>query len=555
MHRDTDKTMPADVFKMLGKLFTGLMAAVSAVLVCTALLIAIFKWNNIRRSQVYMSLTLAEIHAEDARLTQFGLTLRDGSLLIDHPFQPPWTSHSLLMPSQSRIQPPLLRALLGSSKVRADLLRSDLDVLEPVMQRAYGGWDSASARGWNWSKWFSDWRNRLAAKGSTEITLDEAFAPVDGLKAFQRDNHTQIPLERFARVGNDGSQTALLKTIPESSCQEVQSSGKTFQIPTNDPAQQVKIVNEWHDGESTLARAAYISMPLSRGTPQAVYCGSRWIYLSKVDTKSSSISPLSRWFSKSDPPRIEKLGDGVVYVRLPTFLAANYEDLSRNNWPHRESGDRILIVDLRNNDGGSAGYGKQVLEGWIDQSRMVPWDQFGKQLIASCLYAPLRWNAQMVFSPKLFPGQKTFLQDLLDQIGRSYQAGCPRTVDVTEPRWTYSAHRFAPKPGNLRIIALVNSKCGSDCELLTAELASLPETIVAGVNTFGVGQFIQPGYSVLPHTGLHYRIALGMSNFYGDNRSYDGYGLDVDVILPDVDTLQPAQLRNLAEVIAQLPVA
>jgi hypothetical protein len=78
---------------------------------------------------------------------------------------------------------------------------------------------------------------------------------------------------------------------------------------------------------------------------------------------------------------------------------------------------------------------------------------------------------------------------------------------------------------------------------------------VADVNTLGVVQFIQPGYSVLPHTGLHYRIALGMSNFYGDNRSYDGYGLDVDVILPDIDTLQPAQLRNFAEIIAQLPVS
>jgi C-terminal processing protease CtpA/Prc len=83
------------------------------------------------------------------------------------------------------------------------------------------------------------------------------------------------------------------------------------------------------------------------------------------------------------------------------------------------------------------------------------------------------------------------------------------------------------------------------------EESSSPETIVVGTNTFGVGQFIQPGYSVLPHTGLTYRIALGRSDFYGDNRSFDGYGLDVDVILPQVDTLQPEQLRALTETLAK----
>jgi C-terminal processing protease CtpA/Prc len=83
-------------------------------------------------------------------------------------------------------------------------------------------------------------------------------------------------------------------------------------------------------------------------------------------------------------------------------------------------------------------------------------------------------------------------------------------------------------------------------------LASLPETLVAGTNTYGVMQNIQPGYSVLPHTGLRYRIALGRSDYFGDGRSVDGYGLDVDVVLPEVDSLRPMQLRELAEQVAGL---
>ena len=91
----------------------------------------------------------------------------------------------------------------------------------------------------------------------------------------------------------------------------------------------------------------------------------------------------------------------------------------------------------------------------------------------------------------------------------------------------------------MRIIALVNSRCGSDCELLTEMPVSLPGTIVVGANTYGLYQLIQPGYSVLPHTGLRYRIEHGRSDPYGDNRSVDGYGLDVDVVLPQVDSLKP----------------
>jgi hypothetical protein len=73
-----------------------------------------------------------------------------------------------------------------------------------------------------------------------------------------------------------------------------------------------------------------------------------------------------------------------------------------------------------------------------------------------------------------------------------------------------------------------------------------------GVNTYGVCQMIQPGYSVLPQTGLRYRIALGRSDPYGDNRSVDGYGLDVDVVLPEVDRLQSKSMRKLAAIVAGL---
>jgi C-terminal processing protease CtpA/Prc len=233
-----------------------------------------------------------------------------------------------------------------------------------------------------------------------------------------------------------------------------------------------------------------------------------------------------------------------VYARLPKFDSAHYDGVSRKGWVNREASDRVLIVDLRNNGGGEIDYGLDVLKGWIDQSRMIHFDSIGSQINSSCLYAALKWSYTNA-------GGKAQMQKLLNRMAQPYPSGCPRGVDTTPSRWTYLQHHFDPKPGDMRIIALVDSGCGSDCELMTEELASLPETLVVGANTYGVCQMIQPGYSVLPRTGLHYRIALGRSDPYGDNRSVDGYGLDVDVMLPDVDRLGRESMRELAAIVAR----
>ncbi|MGA2217648.1 MAG: S41 family peptidase, partial [Terracidiphilus sp.] len=495
----------------------------------------------------------SEIASEDALMKQFGLKVRDGSFLKGRPFQAPWTSHSLLVPWIWNHQP-LVANFLGLHRVRADQLLADLDVLQPVMERAYGGWDSAAARGWDWNRWFADWRARLAAKGKSKLSFDDAFAPMDALFGFQRDNHTQIPLNRGKT--SDGSQTALLANEPAAACVEIRAGGRTFPIDPRDAGQRARTAKLWKIGAKSFGPANYLSMPTSYGTPLEVRCGNAWITLQPVGVPTPSAWSLlvNRLWNRPrpDPVRIERLGDGVVYARLPSFYWKNYDSASRQGWAQRQPADRVLIVDLRDNEGGDGTYGTAALEGWIDENRLKGFQDFGSQLGNSCLLPALTWNRAVLDSPTIRPSQLKFLQLQLDRMAQPYPDGCPRSVNVIPPQWTYPQRRFDPKPGDLRIVALVNSGCGSDCEFITMQLASLPETIVVGVNTFGVGQFIQPGYSVLPHTGLGYRIAQGRSNHYGDDRSYDGYGLDVDVVLPDVDILKPEQLTELAEVVNKL---
>jgi hypothetical protein len=545
----------ADPFQKERSRFRPRLLVAGLVLLLTFVLamFAVAEWVAHRPSPVRAVVSSAEVRAESERLARSGLVVRNGSLLQEYPFSPPWTAHSLLVPPDwlnvSRI-----RIVFGSHRVRADWLLSDLDVLEPVMQRAYGGWDSAALRGWNWNLWFDNWRKELQAKGSEAIPWNEAFAPVDALIAFQRDNHTQIPLMRQSTA--DSSQTALLASVPSGQCTQIRAGGRIFPITRTDAAQRVHTALLWTARQASIEKTNYLAMPQSYGIPQAVFCGAAWIPLQTTGSRPhSAISRMLKTLSghsQADRPLIQRLGGGIVYARLPTFNEVNYANLQSDRWPGRQPGDRVLIVDLRNNGGGDAGFGATALRGWIPEDRMVTFSDFGTRLNASCLYAPLKWNASVGFGPTLSPDLRVYLQSILDRMDEQYPAGCPRAIVTTPSRWACSQHRFLPQPGDMRIVVLVNNHCGSDCELLTAQLASLRETILVGINTRGVGQFIQPGYSVLPHTGLPYRIALGQSDLYGDGRSFDGYGLDVDLILPDVNDAQLEELRELAETVSRM---
>ena len=86
---------------------------------------------------------------------------------------------------------------------------------------------------------------------------------------------------------------------------------------------------------------------------------------------------------------------------------------------------------------------------------------------------------------------------------------------------------------------------------MTYWLASIPGTTVAGINSFGVMQFTQPSYMILPNSRVAFRIARGTSDLYGDRRSLDGYGLDVDLILGNKEDSSPASILALAEVLVK----
>jgi hypothetical protein len=49
---------------------------------------------------------------------------------------------------------------------------------------------------------------------------------------------------------------------------------------------------------------------------------------------------------------------------------------------------------------------------------------------------------------------------------------------------------------------------------------------------------------------LPFRIAMGMSDDYGDGRSFDGYGLDVDIVLDTEESQGATAILRLAQTLA-----
>ena len=92
----------------------------------------------------------------------------------------------------------------------------------------------------------------------------------------------------------------------------------------------------WKRGMTTLAEdTTYISMPTSYGTPQALRCGDTWIPLlpiRRVGGIRNLIPNMVFRFLKHDQTRIERLGDGIAYARLPEFDWSNYENVSQEGW-------------------------------------------------------------------------------------------------------------------------------------------------------------------------------------------------------------------------------
>ena len=486
---------------------------------------------------------------EAERLRAFGVVVPDRGHILADPFSPPWMRRSFVVPGPWFQEG--VAALRAKKPVQASSLLRDIDVLELAMRNVYGGWDSAVARGWDWNRWFADWREALRSRGDELLPLDDAFAPVKALIAFQLDNHTNIPLG--LRFGS-GSRTALVAGAPAGPCDLGRTrDAATFPIAGGDPGQQPRSALRPDPLTAAFKQVWTIAYPSQRGELAAIRCGGTWIDTQPAFAGAANVLALTQ--TEQDVPHMRMLAPDIAYLRLPTFSKVNAERMHEAlpKWPKPKGRERLLVIDVRDNDGGDAAF--EALSAWVDLKRVQSAMTYKKRSASSCLYHAFRYGYMTVSSMQLTPpvsdSMRWRLQSTLDELFVR-DADCERKFEEVGEPYPLRRFRLEESPADHpRILLLVNQACGSDCEYMVSVLSTLPETVIAGTNTFGVMQFIQPGFSVLPNTRLPYRIALGTSDLYGDGRSFDGYGFDVDIVLPTQEEQSATAITKLAKLLAK----
>ena len=458
----------------------------------------------------------------------------------EDPYAMPFTRKSLIVPTAWYRNRP--------QTVRADLFREDLKLLRRIMETAYGGWESAKKRGWNWDKFFQDWDASLAARGNSDISLVDAFFTWREFMKVQLDNHSGPIVGGMAANGHAGSWISVLANTPAGTCTELRNKkDEVYPIDNSDPAQRPK-KREDLDGRAV----NFIVAPWSKGAITAVHCGADWIpsqpaWLDEDGAaRRASIRALAQ--TEKDEPSFRSISPQTGYLRLPTFSKQNGELLRvlEPSLKSRTHNEALLIVDLRGNDGGDARL--DAVANWAK----IPSAGGPRREGASCLYPSLRWGytqiSSMTLKPPISDGLRSGLQHGLNALMASDEPGCPAKFTEIAPRWTYTQHKYPAAPvGKTRLLLLTDNFCGSDCEYAILHLAAIPGTVVAGLNSFGVAQFVQPGYFVLPNARLPFRIALGTEDQYGDGRSFDGYGFDVDIVLSTQKDQSAENILRLAE--------
>jgi hypothetical protein len=489
-----------------------------------------------------VSVPQAQIEAENARWTGLGVKLPPGGIVLQHPYASPYSNRSFVVPT---VWYSIFTAEMRKRKdvpVEAAALRQDLPVLEFLLQKAYAGYQPAAARGWNWNAMFREWNAQLAHSGNKTLPLRTAFAPWGRLEDVQLDNHSGVPgLNAFV----SGSASAELAGDPQGECSALHfTSGRTEKLALHDAGQQPHAVQAWNGTQ--LAPAWYISYPKRLGTASSLRCGDRSIGLTLA---AQTPAP-------SQTPVYTMLANGIAYLRLPTFTDANNEALRTALSKASDLGkEKLVIFDLRGNDGGNAP--SDILTNWFAESAVEIASGMTQAGTTSCFTTALQFGLQQQLvgslKPPVSPGLQQALQQLVDALKGSATPDCSVQPQIKTSDRSMRDHHFslhAQQADQTRVVALVDGGCGSDCEYMTYVLGGLPDTVIAGTSTYGVMGFTQPGYFVLPHSRVPFRIALSRSDAYGDQRSVDGYGITVDVLLPTAQSQSQQSLTALAQRLA-----
>ncbi len=529
------------------------------------------------QSSLYQ-VTVAERNEEIQYLKILGLNVKSENL-IEHPYSQPFSGKSLVVPTSWYWAKP--------AQVKASDLSADLEILEAVLAKAYGGYEIAELHGWNWARFFSTWKTDLQNYGETLLPISRLVGPWNSFKKFQTDNHTDLIFDHAPGHQGivPGSQTAALAFLPTGACTELKNhQQESLALTKSDLGQQPKSALVGRSDGSFL-HVFYVAYPASFGESSEIICDGKKIPLTNAWHFKDAVQ-LGDWLMNPDSekgiivrgladpkfqldpyvaykyPTYRDISSQIGYLRIPSLSEKiNLQKMNQNlSIPFDVDQKELLIVDLRVNGGG---FFNETVKAFFDRIKSISaLADLSRDLIEgsdtqsafplvrknSCLDQALNWGSNQIGlnqTSKLSPEQITHNQLILDSIEQG-GVGCPSSLSKGKFDWFYRDHKYNPKPGT-KLLILVDELCGSDCEGVLFSLAKSQNSVIAGVNSFGVVQFIQPRNFILPRTKIAVQMAIGFSDTFGDNRTVESRGLGVDIYLPTKESQSAGAIIDLAK--------
>lgn len=527
----------------------------SKFLIAFGLLLSTTAASSANSGYAEFSLSKAEIAAENERLKSLGIDLKGQDFLDPNPFAMPPKARPYVLPLDWYSQRP--------EKVSAEDLLKDLGSLEAALRLQYSGWEVAERRGWNWAHWFGEWRSILAKHGTKDIHVSQAFAPLEELQRFQPDNHTG-PMVSGA-VADGDSRTALLVTAPSGpATQLINSAGETFTLNPADAATQPQAILLGSSAASfaEMQQGYSISYPSKRGTAVAVVAGGKRISLVEdFDPKGAVRENLVLELSelKKDTAAYRRVDADIGILRLPSMVAAHataYENLKKSIFSLSDGQEKVVIIDVRQNGGGGL-YFEPLLRWFSPQELLGARAGIIRRTTTkySFLEPALSWGYLARAGHLDEPVNAARLRETVDILLQESSFSMEPEFEVNDSGQGMSAVRTfdpAQSPTKPIMLLLIDNGCASNCEALFGLLSRFPNVLIAGVNSYGVGEFGSVGDILLPRTKVGFRIATNHNEIYSDGRSFDGYGGKPDVLLNTEETNSPAYLLKLAEDLAKL---